>query len=704
MIPNSLPKSLQDNPQLSRWIGFERAGRVRISTGKVELGQGIVTALVQIAADELGVDPDQIDIASGEAPAGPDENFTSGSNSVGASGGAIRLVCAEVRAIATDAAAGALGCAAAQLTIERGAVLHDGAGTGHDYWSLGLDLDRTATGSAPTRRGDEYRFVGRSLPRLDLAGKIAAPGFIHDIAPASVLHARVLHRPWPGARLAALDEAGIRRAAGGAVDIVREGDLAAFLSDDQVCAIRAQAHARQMAVWEGGRPPADDIDRPERLAAAAGVERNVAWSSAENPGGGQVVEAIFSRPCLVHGSIAPSCALATFQEGRLTVETHSQGVFVLRRWLSEALGLGIAAIDVIHRPGAGCYGHNPADDAAFEAAWLALRNEGRTVRVQWSREDELGAAPLGPAMTVGIRAELDGAGRPAHWTIDVRSPVQGRRPGMHGRPNFVAHEAIAGKDPDDAGLADIPDAGGGGATRNAEAYYNIPAHSMVHRVLTDLPLRSTTLRALGAHLNVFAIEGMIDDLAEIAGVDPLAYRLGLLRDDRARAVVSRAAALAGWPGKATGGGRALGLGFARYKNTAAYMAAVADVSVEEEVRVERVWCAVDAGLVINPDGAINQIEGGVVQAVSFTVKEQVRFAAGRIVSDTWETYPILRFSEVPAVETVLMEMPDEPPLGIGEVALGPTAAAVGNAVARALGARIRDLPLSRERIMATLLA
>jgi nicotinate dehydrogenase subunit B len=305
---------------------------------------------------------------------------------------------------------------------------------------------------------------------------------------------------------------------------------------------------------------------------------------------------------------------------------------------------------------------------------------------------------------VGLRAVLDAQSRPADWTIEIWSPVHAQRPGMNGSANFIGAQALPDAAPPPAEINDVADAAGGGATRNGEALYDLPRHTMVHHLLPDVPVRTSSLRGLGAFANVFAIESFMDELAEAAGEDPIAYRLSLLSDLRARRVIETAAEIGGWPGAAARDGRARGFGFARYKNRAAYAAVVAEVEVDEEVRVTRVWAAVDAGLVINPDGAENQIEGGIIQATSWALKERVRFEDGRVASDTWGGYPILRFSEVPEIEIRFIDAPHEPALGLGEASLGPTAAAIGNAVARALGTRIRDLPLTRERIMATLLA
>lgn len=272
---------------------------------------------------------------------------------------------------------------------------------------------------------------------------------------------------------------------------------------------------------------------------------------------------------------------------------------------------------------------------------------------------------------------------------------------LNGGVNLLGAEALPNP-PRRPEPRDVPDEHGGGASRNAVALYDFP-QTVIHRMVTDTPVRVSSMRGLGAFANVFAIECFIDELADAAGEDPVGYRLSVLSDPRARAVIETAAAMAKWEPQEAGTGRARGIGFSRYKNRSGYCALVAEVEVEEEVRVRRVWCAVDAGLAVNPDGVINQVEGGIIQATSWTVKEQVRFAGGRIVSDTWDQYPTLRFSEVPEVEVRLIGDPNNPPLGVGEVSQGPTAGAIGNALARALGVRIRDLPFTRDRILAAVL-
>jgi CO/xanthine dehydrogenase Mo-binding subunit len=705
MIASALPQSLADNPLLSQWIAFEAQRRVRIATGKVEIGQGILTALTQIAAEELGVAPARVHIVSGETDASPAEGFTSGSYSVAVGGAAIRLVCAEVRELFLEDLAERLGCRTRELSIDDGKFLLEGEETGRDYWSMArkIDLDRPASGSAPTKPPSAYRVVGTNLPRLDLPAKVCGAAFIHDLAPENVVHARVLRQPWRGARLVALDENAVRKAAKAPIEILREGEFVAFTAASEIAVMRAAEAARARARWEGGEPVPEGTGEPAWLKAQFSRDRTVESGPPAAQGEGRVIEACYSRPFLTYGSIGPSCALAELKDGALKIWSHCQGPAVQRDWIARALGLKAAQVTVFHRQGAGAYGHNTADDAAFDAAFIATRMPGRTVRVQWSREDEFSSAPISPATVIELRAVLGPDQRPADWSIQIWSPPHAQRPGMNGNLNLIGAQAL----PNAAPLnepADVPDERGGGATRNAQAIYDLPRRRLIHHLLPRVPLRTSSLRGLGAWGNVFAIESFMDELAQAAGEDPVSYRLSLLSDTRARRVVETAAQMSGWfESRELKDGCALGFGFARYKNIASYVAVVAEVEVEEEVRLKRVWCAVDAGLVISPDGTKNQIEGGIIMGASFVMKERVRFEGGKVATATWEDYPILRFSEAPEIDIRLIEAPNEPALGLGEASVGPTGAAIGNAVARALGQRIRDLPLTRERIMAVLL-
>ena len=701
MSAAAMSPSLIDSPRLDQWVEFADS-QVLVRTGKVEIGQGILTALTQIAADELDVALEQVRVLAADTATGPNEGHTAGSRSVGVGGGAIRLVCANLRAMLLDAAALRLNCALEDLEVVNGRVMRGEEETGLSYWSATLDLTREVSPAASIKPLQSLRFVGTGVRRLDLAEKLGGAPYIQDITEPGMLHARVLHRPRIGAKLASWDEAAALRAGHGHVEFVQNGDVVAVLGDDEADVAASIERLRLRAVWEGGvdLSPKDE-EAKALLDLPAAPERLIQQGEPLDQTPVHELEASFSRPYIAHASIGPSCGLARMQDGQLTVWSHSQGIFFLRTCVARALGLAPENVRVIHHQSAGCYGHNGADDAAFDAAFVAMARPGRLVRVLWTREDELGVAPFGAAMVVKIKAGLDEAFRPVTWRYDIWSPTHGSRPGSNNAVNLLTANALASP-PNEPPQIDVPDAVGGGASRNAIALYDFP-QTIGHHYIPEPPVRTSSLRGLGCFCNVFSIESFMDELAEMADMDPVDYRLSMMTDPRARKVIEAAAEMADWYGEPTDPDCTRGFGFSRYKNVAAYVGLVVELSVDEAVQLKRVWCAVDAGLVINPDGARNQIEGGIIQGASWALKEQVKFGEGAVSSDRWEHYPILRFSEIPSIEIIFVGDPEQPTLGIGEVTQGPIAAAIGNAVTRALGLRLRHLPMTRERIMAALL-
>jgi CO/xanthine dehydrogenase Mo-binding subunit len=696
--------SLDTTPVLGRWVTIGSDGRVLVRSGKVELGQGVLTALAQIVAEELDVDPARIDMVAAGTGASPDEAYTAGSLSVQHSGTALRTICAQVRALHLAAAASRLQVPVGDLDVVDGAIVApDGRRT--SYWEMAdaVPLDREVAPGTSAKSPADYRVVGRSMPRLDLPDKVAGrPRFIQDLRPAGMLHGRVLRPPSRAALLVSLDD---RRAweVPGVVAVVRDGSFLGVVAEREENAVRALAALRTGCVWKEEDCLPEERDLAAFLVAAPTEETVLSdTDTASGPvvATGSVVRARFTRPYLAHASIAPSCGLAVWEGPRLSVWSHSQGVYKLRTAICRLLDLAPEDVVVQHAEGAGCYGHNAADDAAYDAVLLARAVPGRPVRVMWTREDELSWGPFGPAMVVDVAVDLDEAGRVQRWQQDVWSNGHSARPGPAATPLLAAthvetpHEAMPASDP--------PLQNGGGSGRNAVPLYDLPRQLVrTHRLLT-MPLRTSALRALGAHLNVYAIESVVDELAGLAGADPVEYRLQMLGDERARAVLTAAAERAGWGSGDRGPDVGLGVGLARYKNRGAWCAVVAEVEAVAEVRVRRLTIAVDVGLVVNPDGVVNQIEGGALQALSWTTKEQVRFDARTVTSRTWEDYPILTFSEVPPVDVVLLDRPHEPSLGAGEASIGPTAAAIGNAVHAATGLRVRKLPLTAANVVAAM--
>jgi CO/xanthine dehydrogenase Mo-binding subunit len=699
--PN-LPVSLAANPKLSSWVRFSAEGHVMVSPGKVEIGQGIVTALAQIAADELDVDIGRVQMIRASTAGSPNEGVTSGSLSVQHSGRAIRHVCAEVRQIFLSAASDRLGVDVDTLDVKDGTL--SGPGNARtSYWELAseVSLDRDATAGVTAKSSAQRTLAGSSVQRVDIPDKVfARPRFIHDSALPGMLHGRVLRPELSGAKLATLSE-DRARAVAGLIAIVRDGNFTGVVSATEEGAEAALAALRKGASWSPGATLPDESGLTAWLKTQP-VESVVIDKKMASPSGGKsrTVRRQYSRPYIAHGSIAPSCAMAQWTGDRVHVWSHSQGVYFLRHDLALVLKLPLENITVEHMEGAGCYGHNPADDVALDAVLLAKQADGRPVRVQWSRADEMSHAPFGAAMAIEIEADLDARGEIVEWRHSVWSNGHGARPGRSNSSALLAATEIAEPFPRYIST-NPPLANGGGADRNSIPLYDFPSWQIdCHRLLT-MPIRVSALRTLGAQGNVFAIESFLDELAAESGEDPVALRLRYLRDVRAQDVVRAVARRANWkPAKRAGHGH--GVGFARYKNAGAYCAAVAEIEGAEEIRVKRLTIAVDVGEAINPDGVINQIEGGAIQATSWVLKERVRFDRQHITSNNWTDYPILRFSEVPEVQVEIIPRPDFEPLGAGEAAHGPVTAAIANAVFDALEVRVRHLPITRDNLIAAM--
>jgi nicotinate dehydrogenase subunit B len=705
--PVRLPGSLNVNRRLDAWLSIDPNGRVTIFTGKIELGQGIGTALSQIAADELDVDLKRIDVVHGDTARTPNEGQTAGSLSVEQSGTALRFACAEARHILVSAAETRLGVAAAELNVSDGTIAAPGGAT-VTYWDLAgaADLKREATATVMPKRVAERKWVGKSIARRDIPAKFTGgAAYVQDIRLQGLVFGRVVRPPSPGAQLVSVDEARVRRMPG-VVAVVRDGSFLAVAATREEQAIRACETLRQSAKWKETEslPPAGEALYRHLMNATAPARTVTEKTSATTAAPVKTLDALYTRPYQAHASLGPSCAVARWRDGALTVWTHSQGVFPLRADLAKAFAIDPRQVRCIHAEGAGCYGHNGADDVALDAALVARATSGKPVKLQWMRDDEFLWEPYGSAMVMKLSGGVDAQGNVVAWAHEVWSHPHNTRPGSSAGVNLLAARYLA-KPFAPVLPTDVPQPAGG-SDRNAIPLYDFPNVKVSKHYIAEAPIRTSALRTLGGYANVFALESFVDELALLAGADPVEFRLRHMNDTRARAVIEAAAQRAGWrPSDRGDGSRGRGFAFSRYKNLACYCAMAADVDVDGTtggVRVTKVVAAVDAGQIVNPDGVVNQIEGGIIQSASWTLKESVRFDRTRITTRAWADYPILRFDEVPEVDVVLLDRPRERFLGVGEGAQGPAAAAIANAIAHATGTRLRALPFTPERVKVAL--
>ena len=682
---------------LGNRLTISATGEVELLLGKVELGQGIGTAMAQIAAEELDVDISRIRLRYVDTNISPDESYTFSSISVQQSGPPTRRAAAAAREELMRRAARKLGTSTETLQVADGEFLSGHMLTGLSYWSvIGNDyVDIDIQDDQALKSPDEYTIVGQSIDRIDIPGKVFGhASFLQDVRLPEMVHARVVR---PRAERAELVDIDVSSAAAlpGVLKIIRDGNFVAVVAEREGQARTAAQTLHRSIVWA---LPEDMPNEGEIYRWLKGAESRVepVASKKASSGAGTLtrVNASFQRPYQAHASISPSAAIASYDGDQLTVWSHAQGMYPLRAGIAHVLQLDIENVRCIHREASGCYGHNGADDAACDAAAIAMHFPGRPVRLQWERSDEMTWEPYGSAMHIDISADADQSGAVRHWHCDLWSCPHSSRP----RNDEQAGNMIYARQREQVSVLppvqSIPQPNGG-ADRNGIPLYSFDSMEVSKHLVTDVPIRVSALRGLGAYANVFAIESFMDELAVRFDKDPFDYRLGQLEDERAIELLGRLRTLSDWDNRPlAGSGEGWGLGFARFKNRSAWVGVVMRVEiVNGHIRLRHATAVCDAGLIVNPDGATAQIEGSIVQSASWTLKEQVRFSQQQKQSVDWASYPILRFDEVPELNVQLMARDNHPSLGVGEAAQGPTAAAIANAVFHATGKRVRKLPI-----------
>jgi CO/xanthine dehydrogenase Mo-binding subunit len=708
--------SLNNSPDVDDWLAVDDDGRIHMRSGKVDIGQRISRSLSLIVAEELEMDPEDVVIEPRVTGESPNEGMTAGSNSIEQSGNALRLAAATARRHLLGLAAERLGADPSALQLDHGLVreaktnrtvsLKDLAGG----TPFGIPVDPDATVKSP----DTYRLIGKGGAGGEALERATGQTlFVQDMVVDGLRHARIVRPPHARARLVELDQSVRQRLEERDIAVVVDGSFVAVAGTDEYAVLKARGQLANAATWDTG-PGLDTTDVFEQLTSnerasfpvidGTAVDEPVPDPLEPPEKAVATLSARYERPYQMHGSIGPSAALAVADETRIEVWTHSQGIYPLRNTIADVFSLEPDSVIVHHTLGAGCYGHNGADDAAFEAVLVARAMPGRPVLLKWSRDDEHAWEPYAPAMVSELSASLDADGKVVQWTGASYSDAHSRRPrpgaNRGGSASFIASPLREGGiEPGPAAPSLIRH---GGLHRNLDPLYAFPERRLVKNLVRDLPLRTSAMRALGAVCNVFAIESFMDELAGAAGADPVRFRLDHLDDERARAVIEAAAEGIGWRKSDRADGQGQGIAFAQYKNMQTYAAVAVELEVDDAaaVRLARMFIAADSGEVIDPDGVTAQLEGGAIQAASWALHEKVTYDLEGITSRDWETYPILRFDNVPDIETKLIDRPGVRSLGAGEATSGPTVAAIANAIDAAVGIRVRRMPFNADNIMA----
>jgi nicotinate dehydrogenase subunit B len=694
------PGSLKETPLLDAWIRIDADGKITAFTGKAELGQGFKTAFQQIAAEQLDVPFASLTVVTADTQRTANEGYTAGSHSTQDSGTAILNAAAQVRSLLIAEAARRLNVPEENLRTENGAVIAaDGQRLGYGELVSGSLLHVEAQPTSKLKDPATFKIMGQPVPRVDIPKKVTGgAAYVQDMRLPGMVHARVVRPPSYGAELIEVDTTEVKKLPG-VVKVVRSGNFLAVAAKKEYQAVKAMQALSGAAKWKETANLPNQDDLAHVISSLPSRDSVIFQQNDPSAIGQKTLEATFTRPYQSHGSIGPSCAVAQSIDGVTTVWTHTQGVYPDRQGIAQMLHVPPTNVHLIHTEGSGCYGHNGADDAAADAALIARELPGTPVRVQWMREQEHSWEPYGPAMVTKLKASLDANGGIADWNFEVWSNTHSMRPGGAGcmLAAQLMDPPFAVPPPQPLPLPE------GGGDRNAIPIYKFPNAHIVHHFLPDMPLRISAMRGLGAYHNVFSIESFMDELALAAGADPVEFRLKHLQDPRGRDVVMKAAEGFGWKkGQQAPQGHGYGFAFARYKNLAAYCAIATEVEVNSETgqpRLVQAVAAVDSGQMVNPDGITNQIEGAIIQSMSWTLFESVTFDNRRITSIDWQTYPIARFNSVPdSIEVHIINRPGMPFLGSGETGQGPAAASIANAIANATGKRLRNLPLTRKRI------
>jgi CO/xanthine dehydrogenase Mo-binding subunit len=685
--------------EVDGFVALGENGRVTVYSGKVDLGTGVATALRQIAAEELCVPLERIDFIEGDTALTPDQGQTWGSLTIQLGGMQIRRACATAREALLARASQKLGVPTDSLQV-KDAVIVGQSGAALPYTQLigGERFETKVDEKVKLKAPSTYTIVGKSVRRFDIPDKVTGRfTYMQDVKLSGMLHARVVRPTAMKADLQSIDDAAAKKIPG-YVATVRKGNFVAVAARDEWSAIRcANALQAKWSEWQGLPDPAKLWDHVRATKVVNDeVFQNVGNVEAAT-NAAKKLSATYDFAIHTHGSIGPSCAIADYKDGRLTVWSASQATHMLRKQLANMFSMKIDNVRCVYVEGAGCYGRNGHEDAAADAAILATEL-GRPVRVQWSRQDEHGWDPKGPPTLLEHRAALDATGNVLAWESAVYIPD---------RPKGFEVTLVA------AELAGMPKdtAFPGNIHQSLAIPYTFPNIKATARWLAETPFKPSWIRTPGRMQNTYANESFIDEIAAAAGVDPVEFRLRNLKDARGAECIERCAALAKWMPRKAGsrdtGEIAKGRGFSytKYELVRTYVAAVADVEVNRrtgQVRVTNFYCAHDCGQIINPDGLRNQIEGNVVQTVSRTLIEELKFDRSRVTSVDWESYPILRFPDVPAVEITLIDRPNEVPWGAGEPTAAVVPSAIANAIYDATGVRLRSVPFTPNKVLAAL--
>jgi CO/xanthine dehydrogenase Mo-binding subunit len=687
--------------EVDAFLAIDKAGMVTLYTGKVDLGTGIRTALAQMAAEELDVPFKSVSLVTGDTALTPDQGKTWASVTIQVGGIQIRNAAATARLFLLDEAAKKLNMKQEDLTVADGVV--SGGGKKVTYAQLvgGKSFAMKVNDKVQTKDPKAFKLVGKSIARVDIPDKVTGKfTYMQDYRVAGMMHGRVVRPPAYGATLQMVDESSVKDIPG--VRVVKDNNFLGVVATSEWNAIRA---ARQLkAQWSEAANLPDQAKLWEFVRSTKVVQDQVTSDISSKEmvlaSDGKKMSATYDFAVNLHGSIGPSSAIAEFKDGKLTSWSASQATHDLRKQLAQMFAMPVENVRCVYVEGAGCYGRNGHDDAAGDAAILA-KAVGKPVRVQWSRADEHAWEPMGPPTLIDMRASMDADNKVTAWEGDFYIPQQ-----TAGSFLVPLTGAVL------AGMPQKDDIAPGNVFQNSAIQYKFPNVRTVCRRLENTVFRPSWIRTPGRMQNTYANECFMDELAAEAKADPIEFRKKYLDDKRGLELIERLVSLSKWqtrpsPDRSQSGDVMLGRGmsYVKYELARTYVGAVADVEVNRvtgKVRVPRFYLAQDCGQIINPDGVKAQLDGNVIQTVSRTLMEEVKWNRSMVTTLDWVSYPIITFPDVPELAYDLIDRPNERPWGAGEPAAAVVPSAIANAVFDATGVRMRSVPFTPTKVKAAL--
>ena len=710
--------SIKSYKKLSDWFDFKKDNMILVNSGKIDIGQHISSSIALICSKITGVHYNQIEIVRLNTSFTPNEGKTASSLSIPHSGSAIKAASFTLRINFLKYVVEKLHITKDEMNFENGIVTHKSSNKSFSYWDFSRTkefLNIEIPENFDEKVLKEFKYQNRQKIEVKTINEIVTGKYkyVHDLTFPNMLHARIVRPPNYYNKFIDIDQKVLKTLKKMNIKLFIKGSFVAILSTEEFLVVKYLTIVKNSIHWQNIKDLTEGNgniynlllnNQRDKLNVRSGGEafkEDIPKLKDIKEKGSKTLNSIYKKSYLMHAPLAPSAACAIFKNKKFEIYSHSQALHDLKGTLVKAFNMKEEDITLIFAPGSGCYGHNGADDAAFEVSLLSKEFPNQHILLKWTREDEHTWEPYGSASINILNGTIDKTGKILYWSHEVFSDTYMTRPSEKELNNFASYKLINNNF--NKNKSTPKTAAHMGIHRNLDPLYDFKEKRLVKNLVHDLPLRTSALRTLGAFANVSASEAFLNELALSINIDSFDIRIKNLNDKRAidvltdlRSQMSR---------EEIGINNARGIAFSRYKNSAAYCAVGVELFINDELDIilKNAWISVDAGEIAYEDGIIAQVEGGFIQAASWCLYEEVKFDNKEIISKDWDNYKIIEFNNIPIIKTSVLDRPSYQYLGVGEVVAGPTGGAISNAIHDALGERVRSMPFTKESIKRELL-